>query len=363
LIDAYGFAFWVAESGGLEGASKTARETETGEVKRNLAFGGPYKAFDKSLRRTITELLTCQVRLHFFFDGPGRVRFKDATTSKRFVQRHDQWSELRSWCIDGNLDERGGPGLPFPPLMMDQFRATLASLASTVPTLPGGLPQVEILQCDGEADIDLAVACAANSRAIVIGNDSDFLIFKNCRYATFAALTVFRSSGVSPVLFVTRIWEASVLTELLGFCDEDSDHDMGHRRMCDMAAMLGNDFTAHISTTAWDLSSSVTLEVRADSGAAAVNDDDNDNGESLGDKDGEQKPLLLKKTVENILKNPAKLSSWIASQDKSWHLKGRTAEAKAARPLPRGGIPRSPPSRAILISVPRRPSFPRGLYL
>jgi hypothetical protein len=65
--------------------------------------------------------------------------------------------------------------LPIPPLLAQQVQASLRRLG------------VEVRECDGEADIDLAFACqhsweVLHHPAYVLGWDSDFHLFAGVRY-------------------------------------------------------------------------------------------------------------------------------------------------------------------------------------
>jgi hypothetical protein len=49
---------------------------------------------------------------------------------------------------------------------------------------------LQIIKCEEEADAELARDCSLDptGRCFVLGNDSDFYLFKGCRYIPFSAL-------------------------------------------------------------------------------------------------------------------------------------------------------------------------------
>ena len=106
LVDAAGFMFWLAETGGLQAASSSAATSPP-----SVGLGGDYASFDACVRRTV-QLLTagCGLRLRFFFDGRaapqggalqggvpqgGAPHLKASTTTARMLQRREEWASLQ----------------------------------------------------------------------------------------------------------------------------------------------------------------------------------------------------------------------------------------------------------------------------
>lgn len=85
----------------------------------------------------------------------------------------------------------GLDAMPRPRLLTQQLYATAQSAG------------VEVVACNGEADQDLAKASAEDpdGRTFVLGGDSDFFFFSNCRYIRFGTLEV----------SVRGCWSAGVL--------------------------------------------------------------------------------------------------------------------------------------------------------
>ena len=91
LIDAIGFAFWVA-SGGLFPKESLALF---------LDLGCDYAALDALVRKNVAALVRSRLSLRFFFDGPAPPKFKALVKKKRQIQRRDAWTALQGWCLDG----------------------------------------------------------------------------------------------------------------------------------------------------------------------------------------------------------------------------------------------------------------------
>eukprot|EP00945_MAST-04E_sp_MAST-4E-sp1_P006459 g6459.t1 len=92
--------------------------------------------------------------------------------------------------------------------------------------------QVEQVFCSEEADQEIALACAIESSpgSVVYGKDSDFLLFRDCRYVEFGSFSVEGKSLNAIVLSRCRI------AQILG-CEEEA--------LVELAIYKGNDFTKH----------------------------------------------------------------------------------------------------------------------
>jgi len=355
-VDASGFAFWLAESSGIEGLFGTAGASLGGESsggappaapRLRADLGGCYGAFDALVRGHVAALAGgCGLHLHFVLDGPSRPSLKHETGDKRREQRREQWAALHGWCLDGLVDARPASGdsrFPAPPLLMTQFRASLAAAAAEATAAaavqggsPGGdtLPRrgrVAVETSAGEADAEIARLCAAHNAAggrkrfFVLADDSDFLVYRGCRYINFNGLELkplhappppasweialaawggdeAASAGAAAAgaaaeaavegpatpthsVFAARVWDSELLAEVLFLGDrdynseEEGEMDGGggataamaaanfreegsgggglvrprwcHGRLVELAALLGNDYTAHFPTSAW----------------------------------------------------------------------------------------------------------------
>jgi hypothetical protein len=122
----------------------------------------------------------------------------------------------------------------------------------------------EVVRCEGEADQDLAIACArahgelgaggeaghaaatpataedegggcagaAASPAFVLGLDSDFHLFSGCRYIRFDQLQL----GGSVALAI--VWTRAALAEMTG---------LSQSQLVEWAILIGNDYTGHFA--------------------------------------------------------------------------------------------------------------------
>ncbi|CAM9299638.1 unnamed protein product, partial [Chrysoparadoxa australica] len=142
---------------------------------QGLEWGGDYGVIDKVTELFIQRLTTAGVTPVVFSDGPIR-RMKRHTAKKRLALAAERWAKLEGLCLDGSRTE-SYHGYPSPPLMSKQLYSTLERLG------------VEVVECAEEADQALAIACAEQSdgRAFVYGDDSDFFLFKDCKYVQMVA--------------------------------------------------------------------------------------------------------------------------------------------------------------------------------
>ena len=262
-----------------------------------------------------------------------------------------------SWCLDGALP--AGSRFPLPPLYMDQFRATVACLVEEAGAAAGAAARdgagnfgsrgsasaasvidlvdrqsVSTIVCEGEADLDLACACSAfkqhhqlrqqhpharHPRVFVLGEDSDFLVYRDCHYVNFRALSLVPGVGTRHALYAARVFHPTLLAEALGFPEGDA----GLLRLCDLAVLLGNDYSAELTANAWDWPSA----------AAGMSDyigilNVNNAGASRGGIVTESERLSsINGPPSNALRNPSLLVEWLAARSDKWQLVGKTPHA------------------------------------
>lgn len=153
------------------------------------------------------------VHLRIYFDGPNQ-NMKSQVRQSRREQRLDQWDNVRQLCTHGILPDGNGvskfrssakkqareyerqmntsesaydggdvdaelylASFPLSPLVMKQIERSIYAFLDMSPILPCG--SIQIIQCDGEADSDVAKASAddASGRTFALASDSDYLIY------------------------------------------------------------------------------------------------------------------------------------------------------------------------------------------
>ena len=149
-----------------------------------------YAALHASIASFLSELTEAGLTPAVYLDGRAS-RLKAATISSRRQQRADALEALQAACLDGRRITNAS--LPEPPMLVEQLAASVAAAG------------VRIVRCAGEADVDLARACAAlngafgSGTAYVLGDDSDFLLHAGVEYVNVQELTVERSGEASVV--------------------------------------------------------------------------------------------------------------------------------------------------------------------
>lgn len=226
LVDALGFGLTVLE----------ALTTKFEKDVCAFELGGCYILLHIELLATVDNLLKEGFRLVFYFDGSSRGVMKASTLARRKQQREERWGGL----FDGIGHKDGGKqripeqkDLPYPPLVVDELRTVLSSFASK---------GVEVVECQGEADQDLARACielnASGSKAFVYTGDTDFCIFPNTPTIFFN--TIESVSGQNRAV----VWRRESLAKELGFPSEDL--------LVEFAILVGNDATGAFSRRLFD---------------------------------------------------------------------------------------------------------------
>jgi 5'-3' exonuclease len=163
----------------------------------------------------VTTLRERGIKLQVFWDGPAR-RFKARTNEKRRQRRQQDWANLQQYCLHGSIPrERNAcqwsKEFPYSALFLRCVRYTLQYMAF-----------VNMVDCQEEADVELAKRASGDPTAFVIGHDSDFFFYKDIQYIPFDSVYV--SSYDS---------SRSGLAQFLGLEEE---------QMVELAILLGNDY-------------------------------------------------------------------------------------------------------------------------
>jgi len=210
----------------------------------------------------LSDLLSKGLYLEIFFDGPDQF-MKRRQRRRRQDQRNEEWENTRQLCIHGILPETGPAqsrsaahrqarkqfssveaadssddeaefflaNFPFGKLAFLQIKHSIREFAHISSVLFRG--SIQLINCDGEADVAVARASASEKAAYALANDSDFLIYgtkdKVVKYICFDQLNP--SDKAIRVSVLTR----SEVSDRIGlFCAE---------AMIDLSIILGNDYT------------------------------------------------------------------------------------------------------------------------
>jgi len=195
---------------------------------------GDYEALDDAFSAAFDNLRQAGLAPTVFLDGPG-TRLKAGTLSRRRRERADQLERLHAACLDGACL----PLAEWPPPKMMLSQLEESARAASVP----------VVTCEGEADRDIAEACAsAKEASVVLAHDSDFFLFKGVSYVRFNELQLLhpdseepqplhaasRRQGAAGLRAHGRVWTRSLLCEL---------SELSESQVLDWAAILGNDAT------------------------------------------------------------------------------------------------------------------------
>ena len=167
--------------------------------------------------------------LSVYWDGPAR-RFKAETDSQRQKERDRQESYEELYCNHGTLITASKKkSLTYTCQWQEVFPfSKLFSTCVRHALLEEGGGAIEMIECEEEADIELAAEASGDDRAFVLGFDSDFFFYKDMQYIPLNQMAI-QASGLDA--FVAR---RSDLARLLGFYNDD--------RLIDLALLMGNDY-------------------------------------------------------------------------------------------------------------------------
>ena len=131
---------------------------------------GDYKALDVLVRSALRSLKRAGLRVSVYLDGRGTM-LKSATLVDRRLQRAQRWERLQAKCLGGAAVEPSE--LHEPGLMIEQFALSAAAA------------EVDVHQCKGEADPEMARACFESDGAVILGEDSDFYLYRDVQACSF----------------------------------------------------------------------------------------------------------------------------------------------------------------------------------
>ena len=209
--------------------------------------------------------LTLKHGLHIqiFFDGPDQF-MKRRQRIRRQERRNEEWENTRQLCIHGilpqtclaaesrsaaRLQARANHSLdvtdegndddaefflssfPFGQLAFHQIRQSIREFVHISSVLFRG--SIQLINCDGEADVSVARASASEKTAYALANDTDYLIYgtknKVVKYICFDKLNP--SDEILRGTVLTRIEVA----DRIGLFRAEA--------MIDLSIVLGNDYT------------------------------------------------------------------------------------------------------------------------
>ena len=174
----------------------------------------------------VTTLVQLDMTLTCYWDGPALGRgFKLKTLQKRANNEGMEWASLQTFCRHGTVPMKPSDTIcqclwhfPFARHFLHTVKHTLRSCS------------VEMIQCDGEADPELARAARGNPDIFVLGQDSDFLFYEGIQYVPLGG--IYLSTGSNACVQVVCLTRRHIATAL-GLEDED---------MVELAILLGNDY-------------------------------------------------------------------------------------------------------------------------
>lgn len=210
----------------------------------------------------LSDLLSHGLHLEIYFDGPDQF-MKLRQRLRRQEKRNEEWENTRQLCIHGILPETGPAQsrsaarrqarthhssveaadgsdddaefflakFPFGQLAFHQIKQSIRDFAHISSVLFCG--SIQLINCDGEADVAVARASASEKAAYALANDTDFLIYgttdKVVKYICFDQL------NPSDKILRGSILTRSEVSDRIGlFCAE---------AMIDLSIILGNDYT------------------------------------------------------------------------------------------------------------------------
>jgi len=225
--------------------SCNTRNLSETQVTRLLPQYMPLSTLEQVTKEFVQSLQRHGMKLVVFWDGEGR-RMKAATTSKRKETRDTEWSHLKQYSMYGVVPRLSSNStlcrkdwlhnFPMSRLLLHQVNHTLSQFSS-----------ITMIQCNEEADHEVAKASANDPNCYCVGLDSDFCLFPNIRYIPLNTLDA--SGSVVTACVVTR----AELAEQLDLPTEES--------IVEFAILMGNDYVGNSREAQLDFCSSKAEEI------------------------------------------------------------------------------------------------------
>ena len=197
----------------------TVNTLSEGEITKALPCMFPLRLLDDITKEFVSKLRLYNIRCQIFWDGPNR-RFKTVTDEKRRRQREEKFSNLKQFCINGFLPKETN---------VCQFLDYFPCPSTFLKCIKSSLQRepIEMIDCQEEADVELARRASGDPECFVLGKDSDFFFFKDIQYIPFDCIYLSHSS------IHAYICTRSQLASLIGLQDG---------QMVEFAILLGNDY-------------------------------------------------------------------------------------------------------------------------
>ncbi len=221
LVDGNGLLFYILS-------------TEEAVEYFRKEYNGNYAYFDYITRKIVSNWMINDQDVKFVVYFDGKSKMKEKTIHERTLHREKMWITLHDKLRDKNIYDVNQNDLPIPKLIFKQFRQTLFTLG------------LKIVECNDEVDQELARICfnsnAKNNTAtvdncdhsfFVLGQDSDYLVFKGCPYIPFDQLHIENTS-----LTATKIWRRHSTAMSMG---------LSEAQFVELAILIGNDYTGSYS--------------------------------------------------------------------------------------------------------------------
>lgn len=234
LVDYYGFQHFIVDK----------IWTSLGRLRNNLylrILGGEYKSMAVYLKKLIKDLQSLDIRLVFFMDGTKgcskeTMDNKLQTWTKRHQDDIKHIREILAVCYEHNSIEQLSSSAKIRPVLLEVvFKSVLKECGCRVFTVT-----------TGEADCEIAKELLEREKAFaILGNDSDFCIFKDCRFIPFTLFDIRNDLQLDaceelpdkPLRLEVGVISSKRVAHSLKFSDPDM--------LIELSIVAGNDFTSH----------------------------------------------------------------------------------------------------------------------
>jgi hypothetical protein len=180
----------------------------TEEITKVLPSMLPLGVLKQVTMEFVATLWKHGIQLQFFWDGPKRS-CKAETNKKQRCTRQQEWGTLQQYCLHGSMPKEQN---------VCQWNNQFPYLALFFTTIRHALQIsfVDMVPCQEEADVKLALCASGNPTAYVNGLDSDFFFYKDIQYIPLDCIYI--SQTVLHLLTIFIIIVASPLRNKVGVC-------------------------------------------------------------------------------------------------------------------------------------------------
>ena len=184
----------------------------------NGIMGGDYSSYCTKIENYMSIYTSRCDKIIIYFDGKSR-RMKAFEDDQRKDDKEDSYLKLWEWLSEGANKIPDKADQPLPVLLSTQLRKSLERLNN-----------IEIIECEEEADQEIAKGAYNKKGHYVFGRDSDFMLFDKINYVHLGSEIIDVESN-------------KIVADVMRREELAKSFNLSESQFIDFCILLGNDYT------------------------------------------------------------------------------------------------------------------------